>query len=151
MLVVENYKMDPETEILLESGELLRNGMNVLIAETPESREYSDGPIEDDDADALRYRRWCTVSKVQWLNGRYEPYSTVEFYADYGNDEVVRRVEKVYFKWLVKINSTPEYKRQKELFDLVRSALVVMPYDNNDADNLARDVTKKITDLFKDN
>lgn len=127
MFVEENYEMDPKTEILLASGQHLKNGMIVLIAETQERREYSDGSVTDEGADKLRYNRWCMVSKVNFWNVCLEPDSTVEFYADYGDGEVVRRVEKSYFKWLVKINSTPEYKKVEKTVELVLGALLERP------------------------
>jgi len=99
--VDQYYMMNPETEIILFDGEMLRDGMVVLI-ESPIQR--ADTSFNSGFVPKARYanqvkNRWCTVSDLR------KTASRVSFIGIYEDGTKVKREYDKSLAWLVKLDS----------------------------------------------
>lgn len=145
-LVDQYYEMDPKTEIIL-SGRELQNGMVVLIAD-PEKRRQVTGDLTNPSQELLKYNRWWTVSWVE--KGATKGRAVVSFLGRQGDepfDEAVLQ-EDIKVEWIVKVNSTAEYKRNRKLLALVKAWVDNVPEDRDRRLEYINDFAEAIQKFF---
>lgn len=106
MPVPQYYTMDPETELMVPSGDWLRVGMVVLIA-NPYLRANENNREHHQKNRYQIANRWCEVSYLQYVvNGHLSkiPMSKcmVQFIGIYGDGSKHQRRANIYEGWLVK-------------------------------------------------
>lgn len=112
------YRMNPETDDILENGSLVENGMIVLIEDhmLRESLERAlkvnpdTGTIDDFYAHnrALTHNRWCRVSQVHYQRALYGNNAQITFIAEYADGSKEKRRYGRGHAWLVKLDSLPK-------------------------------------------
>lgn len=111
------YRMNPETDDILENGSLLENGM-IVLAEDSMLREnaaralrvdVNTGELDDVHAfnRALSRNRWCRVSQVRCELAFDRNHPQVTFIAEYADGSKEKRRYAKDYAWLVKIDSLP--------------------------------------------
>ena len=118
------YQMDPETEDMVPSGDRLKNGMRVLIAQ-PSLREnvVPERLAQPDNvANAQVWNRWCIVTHVTtWSNSR------VTFVGIYDNGVKLPRNVENQEAWIVKKDSIPVESKTGVGFDaIVRAGMMIL-------------------------
>lgn len=118
--VPQYYTMDPETEDLLPSGDMLRDGMVVLL-ESPSWRFIDVDKKNVSDAAfslALERNRWCTITHLKSRLGRV---SFVGVYED--GTKRMRLVPRPDLAWLVKLDSIPPHITESGKYEAVFAAV----------------------------
>lgn len=109
--VKKYYMMDPATEFMIPTSDLLQNGMEVLIAH-PDSRvntlHIAGGSEERLFDRALERNRWCKVSNLRSKDGTYT------FTATYSDGTQRTRVVYVTEAWFVKLSSVDILQRTRD-------------------------------------
>lgn len=146
MLVDKYYEMNPETEIRINQGNLLKDGMVVLHADPAYRCDTEDRPHFDA---AQVSNRWAKISDVTKHNHKYQS-TYITFIAEYEDGSRRSRMADIQEPWLVKIDSTPEYRQQRKVLDLVKRAIAFYPDQPNpdSAKEYALDITEKILKIF---
>jgi hypothetical protein len=123
---VDQYApMNPETEFLIPTSDLLQNGMVVMIEDVHQrvGQREIDGPIGDLKFDqALEVNRWCTVSHLT----HDKKNNLYRFVATYDDGTQRNRIAGAHFGWFVKFDSVDVLKRTRDaVMELIRSAMLV--------------------------
>lgn len=124
--VSQYYEMNPETDVLLPTGQNLKDGMVVLIDDAElrtdlDLTKYENSPdFEKYLYEARERNRWCTVAEVET---RYAP--EVSFTALYEDGLKRRRTYHPTKAWLVKQDSLDnlQYDAVEEAIDMLRRKL----------------------------
>lgn len=112
--VKQYYMMDPAVEDLLPSGDMLEEGMVVIVEdETFRATEYAISiGSEQYLHTALQYNRWCTVSQIATVGDRIWFTGTFE-------DGTKRRFShSINDAWIVKKDSIPEHPDAETEYEL---------------------------------
>ncbi len=145
--VPQTYTMDPETEDLLPSGEMLREGMVVLI-ESWQWRYDIDRELTDRSFNlALQRNRWCTVTQIK----RNELGNHFKFVGVY--EDGTKRVREIPtgVAWLVKLDSIPPHITESGKYEAVFAILAdVWNRSKNQPDMFVGGLTRKDTALILD-
>lgn len=101
------YEMDPETEDVLHNGNLLMNGMKVLIEDPSLRMRIHDRMTEEETSKARMMNRWATVTEFRQTNALKADAPMISFIALY-EDGVKRRVDVLQaYAWIVRKDSIP--------------------------------------------
>lgn len=114
-LVPKYYVLNPETEDMLPSGRVLKNGMKVLV-EDPDRRQRPENFTKGDWARdwILVENRWCTVTHFTFTD------RNVQFIAVYDDGTKRQRKVPADCAWIVKKDSV---KAVNDKHDAVRAIL----------------------------
>lgn len=112
-LVSKFYRMNPETDDMISNGQLLENGMIVLLEDSM-IRADPDSPLSKYEVHrAEETNRWCEVSELE-IRRRFEHGETgyaigegsplVTFVGIYSDGVKIKRSYDSSYAWLVKKN-----------------------------------------------
>lgn len=113
--VSKYYAMDPETDFMIPTSDLLQNGMRVLFAE-PDQRVNTLSIASQVGLfnKAMERNRWCKVSNLKRSG------DTFAFVATYDDGTQRKRSAHIGEPWLVKLDSVDELqKKRNEVLALV--------------------------------
>jgi hypothetical protein len=158
-LVPKYYINDPDTEVLLPNGRLLRDGMKVLI-ESANMRVDIDLDLKPWEYHrALQRNRWGTLSNIEWITGA-DGETVARFAVTYDDGSQMLDTWNVSYAWYVKkdtidLRENHRYHKIRKLVtegmdDAISAMNADDPYDCK-MDHLTSrtdEITRQILDLL---